>query len=155
MRIGLGYDVHPFQEGRVLKLGGIVITDHIGLKGYSDADVCIHAVIDALLGAACKGDIGTHFPDTNPDYKNADSAILLKEVLKILGKNNYKVSNIDLNIHLETPRLEKYKIPIRNNIASLLGIEIDRVNIKAKTNEKLGFIGRGEGIAVSCIVLIE
>ncbi len=153
-RIGLGYDVHPFEVGRKLLLGGVEIPFSKGLKGHSDADVLLHSITDALLGAAGLGDIGTHFPDTDPKYKNADSAILLKESYQLIKGSGYKLSNLDATIVAEAPKILPHVLKIRKRISSILSCEIDQVSIKATTNEKMGFVGRSEGIAVHAVALI-
>ncbi|MEX0663078.1 MAG: 2-C-methyl-D-erythritol 2,4-cyclodiphosphate synthase [Balneolaceae bacterium] len=153
-RVGLGYDVHPFEENRKLMLGGIEIPFDKGLKGHSDADVLLHSITDALLGAAGLGDIGTHFPDIDPKYKNADSAILLKESYELVKNTGYELSNLDATIVAEAPKIMPHVTTIRKRISSIMDCDIDRVSIKATTNEKMGFVGRSEGIAVHAIVLI-
>ncbi len=153
-RIGLGYDVHPFVVGRKLMLGGVEIPFSKGLKGHSDADVLLHSITDALLGAGGLGDIGSHFPDTDPKFKNADSAILLKEAYALVTDAGYELSNIDATVVAEAPKIMPYVVKIRERISSLLGCETDRVSIKATTNEKMGFVGRSEGIAVHAVALI-
>ena len=154
MRIGQGYDVHRLVEGRDLILGGVNIPHSLGLLGHSDADVLIHAIMDALLGAAALGDIGLHFPDTDEKYKGADSRMLLKEVGRILTKNGYAINNIDATIIAEAPKLRPYIDTMRKNVAEDLEIAIDQVSVKATTEEKLGFTGRKEGIAAEAICLI-
>jgi 2-C-methyl-D-erythritol 2,4-cyclodiphosphate synthase len=153
-RIGTGYDIHQLVAGRPLKLGGVEIPFERGLKGHSDADAVAHAICDALLGAAALGDIGQHFPDNNPAYAGADSLRLLAEVRDLIIRAGYRISNIDVTVHAERPKLRNYIIPMRERLASTLGIEVDRVSIKAKTNEGLDSIGRGEAIAASAAVLI-
>lgn len=155
MRIGHGYDVHKLFEGRKLILGGIEIPFEKGLLGHSDADVLLHAISDALLGAAAMGDIGLHFPDTDEKYKGADSMVLLKEVISIIEKKGYTVSNIDATILCQRPKLRPYIELMRKNIAENCGFDIDLVSIKATTEEGLGFTGSGEGIAVHAVCLIE
>ncbi len=154
-RVGLGFDVHKFAKNRKLILGGIEIPFELGLSGHSDADVVIHAIIDSLLGASGNGDIGEHFPDNDVKYKNISSIILLKNIYEKYIKNIYKISNIDITIICEKPKLKDFKLLIKENIAKLLNINISQVNIKATTTEKLGFTGRGEGIAAYSIVLLE
>ena len=151
-RIGEGYDVHKLVEGRDLILGGVKVPYEKGLLGHSDADVLLHAVMDAMLGACALGDIGKHFPDTDPKYKGANSLELLKEVRKICKAN---ICNIDASIICEKPKLSPYIDEMRKNIADALSIDISRVSIKATTEEGLGFTGSGEGIAARAIVLIE
>ncbi len=155
MRIGIGYDVHSLQTGRKLVLGGVHIPFDRGLLGHSDADVLLHAICDALLGAAALGDIGQHFPDTDPAYKNIESLLLLSQVNLRLAEAGYRVKNIDSTIIAQEPRLSPYLEAMKNNIASELGISPTRVNVKATTSEKLGFEGRGEGISAQAIALID
>ncbi|MFU8812878.1 MAG: 2-C-methyl-D-erythritol 2,4-cyclodiphosphate synthase [Balneolaceae bacterium] len=155
MRIGIGYDVHPFQADRPLYLGGVLIPEAAGLKGHSDADVLLHAIIDALLGAAALGDIGSHFPDTDPAYKNADSKKLLQEVVQLLREKQFTIGNVDVTVVAEKPRLSDYKETIRLSVAQLLECSSDAVSIKATTSEKMGFVGRAEGIAVHAVALIR
>lgn len=155
MRIGIGYDVHRLIEGRKLILGGVAIPFEKGLLGHSDADVLVHAINDALLGAAALGDIGTHFPDTDIKYKDISSILLLKEVKKILSEAGYKVVNIDSVICAERPKLSPYINEMRENIAAALTIDKNRVSIKVTTTEKLGFEGREEGISSQAVCLIE
>lgn len=155
MRIGMGYDVHKLVEGRDLILGGVNIPWEKGLLGHSDADVLIHAVMDALLGAAALGDIGKHFPDTDPAYKGISSILLLKHVSELLKKNGYCVGNIDATIIAQKPKMAPHIAQMRQNMAEVLGIPESRLNIKATTEEGLGFTGRGEGIASQAICLLE
>ena len=150
-RIGHGYDVHKLVENRKLILGGVDIPYEKGLLGHSDADALLHAISDALLGAAALGDIGKHFPDTDIAYKNADSLILLSKVGEILKSAGYKPSNIDSTVIAQAPKLAPHIENMRKNIASALDIEIDAVSVKATTEEHLGFSGRGEGIACDCV----
>ncbi len=152
IRIGHGYDVHRFAENRKLILGGVEIEYEMGLLGHSDADVLCHAVSDALLGALALGDIGKHFPDTDPRYKGADSIELLKHCVSLLGE--YKVSNIDATVIAQRPKLFPHIDSMRRNLADAMGIDISRVSIKATTEEKLGFTGRLEGISAHCVALI-
>lgn len=154
-RIGIGYDVHPLVTGRKLILGGVEIPFNKGLDGWSDADVLIHAIMDALLGAAALGDIGTHFPPGNPEYKNISSLVLLAKVKKLLDENHWRIGNVDVMILAEEPKLKEYMEAMNRNIASALGLSPSDVSIKAGTNEKMGFVGRGEGIAVEAIALLE
>lgn len=154
-RIGHGYDVHKLTEGRKLILGGVDIPHTVGLLGHSDADVLVHAIMDALLGAAALGDIGKHFPDTDEAYKGADSLKLLKRVAEILKENGYIVSNIDSTIIAQKPKLLPHIETMRENIATTLCIEKNAVNIKATTTEKLGFEGRCEGISSHAVCIIE
>ncbi len=154
MRIGQGFDVHAFAENRKLILGGIEVPYHLGLAGHSDADVLIHAICDALLGAAGLGDIGHHFPDSDPQYAGIDSTKLLLEVMKSLAENNLKVGNLDATVIAQKPKLAAHIPAMRRRLAGLLGIEPSLCNIKATTTEKLGFTGRGEGIAAQAVVLL-
>lgn len=155
MRIGHGYDVHRFAQNRKLILGGVEIPYELGLLGHSDADVLLHAVSDALLGAAALGDIGRHFPDTDDRYEGADSLMLLKEVCNILKKNNYRVVNIDSTVIAQKPKLMAHIPEMRQNIADACGLDISCVSVKATTEEKLGFTGRLEGISAHAVCLIE
>lgn len=155
IRIGHGYDVHRLVEDRKLILGGVDIPYEKGLLGHSDADVLLHAIADALLGAAALGDIGKHFPDTDEKYKGADSLVLLGEVVKLLGEKGYKVGNIDATVIAQKPKLMTYIPKMRENIAETLGVDIDFVNVKATTEEKLGFTGSGEGISAHAVCVIE
>ncbi len=152
--IGHGFDVHPFKENRKLILGGVTIEHELGLDGHSDADVAIHALIDAILGALGEGDIGRHFPDNNPDYKNISSRKLLKKVSGMMKNSGYSISNADITIHAEAPKLADYMDEMRGNIADDLNCPDNRINIKATTWEKLGFVGRGEGIAADAVVML-
>ena len=154
MRIGHGYDVHRLVEGRDLILGGVKIPYEKGLLGHSDADVLLHAVSDALLGAAGLGDIGRHFPDTDPQYKGADSLELLRQVYRKISEKGYRVGNIDVTMIAQRPKLKDYIPQMQANIAAAVGTEPDRVNVKATTEEKLGFTGAGQGIAVHAVALI-
>lgn len=154
-RVGLGFDTHPFEEGRDLILGGVKIEHHQGLKGHSDADVLCHAITDALLGALALGDIGTHFPDDDPAYKNADSIELLKKVNSLIQKKGYSIVNIDSVVIAEKPKLMPYIRRIQVKIADSLGLGHDQVSVKATTSEKMGYIGREEGINSQAIVLIQ
>ena len=154
IRTGHGYDVHRFAENRRLILGGVEIPYNMGLLGHSDADVLIHAVCDSLLGAAALGDIGKHFPDTDGSFKNIDSRILLRNVVKLIGEKGYAVSNIDATVVLQSPKLASFINQMRVNIADDCGVEADRVNVKATTEEKLGFTGNGEGAAAHAVCLI-
>ena len=155
MRIGHGYDVHRLVEGRELILGGVKIPYEKGLLGHSDADVLLHAVSDALLGAAGLGDIGRHFPDTDPKYKGADSLKLLAQVGEKLRAAGYGVGNIDVTMIAQRPKLKDYIPQMEENIASALGISAAQVNVKATTEEKLGFTGTGEGMSCHAVCLIE
>lgn len=155
MRIGFGYDVHRFAENRDLWIGGIKIPHSKGLLGHSDADVLIHAICDALLGAAALGDIGKHFPDTDPNYKGIDSKILLTETARLITKAGYKIMNIDSTIALQAPKIAPYIEQMRITLSSLLEIETGQVSVKATTTEKLGFEGREEGVSAYAVVLLE
>ena len=155
MRIGMGYDVHRLVEGRDLIMGGVKIPYEKGLLGHSDADVLLHAIMDSLLGAAALGDIGKHFPDTDPKYKGADSMALLREVGNMLTSEGFHVENIDATIIAQAPKMRPHIDTMRQNIADALGIEITRVNIKATTEEGLGFTGTGEGISSQSICLLS
>lgn len=155
MRIGQGYDVHRLTEGRKLILGGVEIPYEKGLLGHSDADVLIHAVMDALLGAAALGDIGQHFPDTDPAYKGISSVKLLTHVMELLRQHHFAVGNVDAVIIAQKPKMAPHIPQMRKNLAQAMGVEEDRINIKATTEEGLGFTGRGEGIASQAICLLE
>jgi len=155
LRIGTGYDVHRLVAGRRLVLGGVDIPHSLGLLGHSDADVLIHAICDALLGAAALGDIGQHFPDTSAKYKDIDSLILLQMVNKLLQDHGFKVINIDSTIVAERPKLAPYIAVMTANIARIMSIKPDQVSVKATTTEGLGFEGREEGISTQAVVLIE
>ncbi|MBE6299917.1 MAG: 2-C-methyl-D-erythritol 2,4-cyclodiphosphate synthase [Bacteroidales bacterium] len=155
IRVGLGYDVHRLVEGRELWLGGVKIDHTFGLDGHSDADVAIHALCDAILGAAAMRDIGYHFPSSDNKYKNIDSKLLLKDVVKIVKEKGYKVGNIDITICAERPKINPHIPAMINTLAPILEIEEDEVSIKATTTEKLGFVGKEEGIAAHAVVLIE
>lgn len=155
MRIGHGYDVHRLVEGRDLILGGVKIGYEKGLLGHSDADVLLHAVSDALLGAAGLGDIGRHFPDTDPKYKGADSLELLRQVYRKISEKGYRVGNIDVTMIAQRPKLKDYIPQMQANIAAAVGTAPDRVNVKATTEEKLGFTGTGEGMACHAVCLLE
>ena len=154
MRIGMGYDVHKLVEGRDLIVGGVKIPHEKGLLGHSDADVLLHAISDALLGAAALGDIGKHFPDTDPKYKGADSLVLLQEVGKLLENECYIIENIDATIIAQAPKMRPHIDTMRQNIANALSIDISQVNVKATTEEGLGFTGSGEGISSQAICLL-
>jgi 2-C-methyl-D-erythritol 2,4-cyclodiphosphate synthase len=155
MRIGQGFDVHALVEGRPLVVGGVRIPYEKGLAGHSDADVLLHAICDALLGAAALGDIGGHFPDTDPAYAGADSRDLLRSVARLLARDGYRVMNIDSTIIAQAPKMAPYFPEMAANISADLGVRISQVNIKAKTTEHLGFAGRGEGIAAQAVALID
>ncbi len=155
MRIGHGYDVHRLVEGRDLILGGVKIPHTLGLLGHSDADVLLHAVSDALLGAAGLGDIGKHFPDTDPQYKGADSLKLLEIVGQKVADAGYRVSNIDVTMIAQAPKLRPHIEAMERNIANAVGIDVGRVNIKATTEERLGFTGSGEGMSCHAVCLLD
>jgi 2-C-methyl-D-erythritol 2,4-cyclodiphosphate synthase len=155
MRIGQGFDVHALVEGRKLIIGGVEIPHYKGLEGHSDADVLLHAVCDALLGAAALGDIGKHFPDTDERYRGADSRVLLRAVAAEVAKAGFKVVNVDATILAQAPRMAPHMAKMAANIAADLGVPAKDVNVKATTTEQLGFLGRGEGIAAQAIALLE
>ncbi len=155
LRIGHGYDVHKLVQGRKLIIGGVEISHETGLLGHSDADVLLHAISDALLGAAALGDIGCLFPDTDPEFEGADSLELLKRVVSALAENGYSVVNIDSTLIAQRPKMRPHIENMRENIASACGISVDCVSIKATTEEKLGFTGREEGISAHAVCLIE
>lgn len=155
MRIGYGYDSHVFEEGRKLFLGGVYFEGEIGLKGHSDADVLLHAVIDSLLGAAALGDIGSHFPDTDAKWKGADSAKLLAAVVEEIEEAGYKLGNLDATVICERPKLRPKVEAIRARLAELLKVDISRVSVKGKTNEKMDDVGAGKGIVAHAVSLLE
>ena len=155
MRVGQGFDVHALVTGRKLVVGGVTIPFEKGLAGFSDADVLIHAICDALLGAAALGDIGRHFPDTDPRYKGADSRTLLREVAVKVRTAQFSIANVDATIIAEGPRMAPHIGAMIANLAADLGVSADRINIKAKTAERLGALGRGEGIAAEAVALLE
>jgi 2-C-methyl-D-erythritol 2,4-cyclodiphosphate synthase len=155
MRIGQGFDAHAFVAGRKLVIGGVEIAHDKGLAGHSDADVLLHAICDALLGAAALGDIGWHYPDTDPHYAGADSRTLLKETGRKVGAQGYRIVNIDATIIAQAPRMAPHVARMIGNIAADLGLKPAAVSVKATTTERLGFAGRGEGIAAQAVVLIE
>lgn len=154
VRIGIGYDVHPFVKDRPLMLGGVKIPYHLGLGGHSDADVLLHAICDALLGAAGLGDIGRHFPDTDPKYKGISSMVLLQKVLEMINQAGYAVGNIDVTVVAQKPRVAPYRDQMVRTIAQATGLKSSQLNVKATTTEGLGFTGREEGIAVYAVCLI-
>jgi 2-C-methyl-D-erythritol 2,4-cyclodiphosphate synthase len=154
VRIGQGYDIHRLVKGRKLILAGVEIPFEKGLDGHSDADVAAHAIIDSLLGAASMGDIGSHFPDTDPRYKDADSMRLLKTVAEMISKKGFSIGNVDVTIITELPKLSGYNADMAKNIADVLRIDPTEVSVKAATNEKLGAVGRGEGIAALAVSLL-
>ncbi|MDR2806103.1 MAG: 2-C-methyl-D-erythritol 2,4-cyclodiphosphate synthase [Dysgonamonadaceae bacterium] len=155
LRIGFGYDVHPFAAGRELWLGGVRIEHEKGLKGHSDADVLIHALCDALLGAANLRDIGYHFPDTAAEYKNIDSKILLAQTMDLIREKKYELGNLDVTICAEKPKLNPHIPSMQSTLASVMQVDPEDISIKATTSEKMGFVGREEGIAVFATVLIR
>jgi ygbB family len=155
LRIGIGYDVHKLVENRKLIIGGVNIPYVKGLLGHSDADVLIHAIMDSILGALALKDIGYHFPDSDNEYKNIDSKILLKRVFKIMKENNFKIGNIDSVIACEKPKLAPYIDSMRKVIADILNTDVENISIKATTTEKMGFVGREEGISAEVICLLE
>ncbi|HNR56159.1 MAG TPA: 2-C-methyl-D-erythritol 2,4-cyclodiphosphate synthase [Flavobacteriales bacterium] len=154
-RVGFGFDVHQLVEGREFWLGGVLVPHHVGALGHSDADVLLHALCDALLGAAGLGDIGRHFPDTDDRWKGADSKLLLKQVVRLLGEKGWQVGNVDCTLILEKPRIMLHVPAMRAIIAPILGVAEDAVSIKATTNEKLGYVGRQEGVAAHAVALIQ
>ncbi|MGE5855129.1 MAG: 2-C-methyl-D-erythritol 2,4-cyclodiphosphate synthase [Syntrophaceae bacterium] len=154
MRIGFGYDSHRFAEGRRLIIGGVEVNYEKGLLGHYDADALIHAIVDAIIGALGEGDIGKHFPDTDPHLKGISSLVILKRVADLAVQRGYYVNNVDSTVILEKPRLSPSVEEMRRNIAKVLGTDYSRINVKAKTNEKMGFIGRGEGIAAFAVVTL-
>ena len=154
MRIGTGYDVHKLAEGRRLIIGGVDIPYEKGLLGHSDADVLVHAIMDALLGAAALGDIGKHFPDTDEKYKGADSLMLMREVRRILEENGFGIVNVDSTIIAQAPKMKPHIEQMRQNIADALQVDVSSVSVKATTEERLGFTGRGEGISAQAVCLI-
>lgn len=155
MRIGHGYDVHKLVEGRDLIVGGVHIPYEKGLLGHSDADVLLHAVSDALLGAAAMGDIGGMFPDNDPEYLGADSLVLLRQVFQRLRDNGYSVINVDCTVIAQKPKMKPYIPEMRMNIAAALSTDVENISVKATTEEKMGFTGRGEGISAHCVCLID
>ena len=154
MRVGIGYDIHAFDPSRTLLLGGVKIKGAWGLKGHSDADVLLHAVGDALLGAAALGDLGEHFPDSDPQWKDVPSAVLLAEILVKVSARGWKPVNLDVNVIAERPRLGPYKEAIRVRLAGLLGLPLEAVSVKARTNEGLDAVGKGQAIAAQAVVLL-
>jgi 2-C-methyl-D-erythritol 2,4-cyclodiphosphate synthase len=155
MRIGEGYDAHRFEAGQKLVLGGVVIPHDRGLAAHSDGDAVIHALCDALLGAAALGDIGAHFPDTDAKFRGIDSRVLLRRVAELLLQKGYKISNVDITVLAQAPKLAPFIAAMRANLAADLKLSVDAVSIKATTTEKMGFIGREEGIAAHAVALIE
>lgn len=155
MRIGIGHDAHRLTENRPLILGGVLIPYELGLQGVSDADVLVHAIIDALFGAACMGDIGTHFPPSDEKYKGIDSMILLSETVKLLGENGFEIENIDSTIVAQKPKMASYIPLMREKIAQVCGVDISKISVKATTTEKMGYEGRGEGISAMAVCLLN
>jgi 2-C-methyl-D-erythritol 2,4-cyclodiphosphate synthase len=155
MRAGIGYDIHPLEPGRLLVLGGVRIEHDAGLAGHSDGDVLAHAVIDALLGAAALGDIGTHFPSSDPQYKDASSLDLLRRAVAKVSAAGYRLANLDATVIAEAPRLASHVDAMRSGLAGALGIDVSRVSVKATTADRLGALGRGEGIAALAIALLD
>ncbi|RMH70844.1 MAG: 2-C-methyl-D-erythritol 2,4-cyclodiphosphate synthase [Gemmatimonadetes bacterium] len=155
IRIGFGYDVHAFASERPLILGGCTIPHSHGLQGHSDADVLLHAICDALFGALALGDIGTHFPDTDPQYKGIDSGLLLQKCYRIVREHGYQLGNVDVTVAAQTPKLAPYIPHIRENVARLMEVSTSQISVKATTTEKLGFVGEKKGIAAYAVVLIQ
>ena len=155
MRIGYGYDVHRLKEGRPCILCGVAIPSSFGPDGYSDADVAVHALMDALLGAAALGDIGAHFPDNAAKWKDADSLLLLKHVYELVLKQGYTLANADITIALERPKLLGHILKMRETVAAAISVDVDKISVKATTEEGMGYIGSGEGVSASAVVLIE
>ena len=155
MRVGIGYDIHAFDAARPLVLGGVKVPGSWGLKGHSDADVLLHAIADAMLGAAGLGDLGDHFPDTDPEWKDVPSAVIVAEVLTKVRAKGWVPGNVDATVITERPKLAPYRKTIQERVAALLGLEAADVNVKATTNEALGTIGRGEGMAAMAVVLLQ
>lgn len=153
-RTGIGFDVHAFSEGRKLIIGGIEIPFEKGLEGHSDADVLLHAICDAMLGALALGDIGIHFPNTDAKWKDADSTMLLKHVMSLVDEKGYELGNLDCVLAMEKPKLSPYLVQITTKLSSILRVDVDQISIKATTTEKLGFIGRTEGVASFATVLL-
>lgn len=155
MRIGSGVDFHQLVEGRDLWIGGVKIPHHKGALGHSDADVLLHAICDALLGAACLGDIGTHFPDTSNDFKNIDSKILLAKSMELIKAEGYELINIDATLCLESPKIKPYVTAMQETISNICGVSLKDISIKATTTEKMGFVGREEGLVAYATVLLK
>ena len=155
LRVGVGYDSHKFAEGRKLILGGVQIPHTLGLAGHSDADAISHAITDAILGAAALGDIGTHFPPSRAEWKDADSLMMLAFATKLVGEQGYTVNNVDVTVVCEEPKIGPHVAAIRDKLAGALGIAVSDISVKGKTNEGMGWIGRGEGIAAIAVALIE
>jgi 2-C-methyl-D-erythritol 2,4-cyclodiphosphate synthase len=155
MRVGTGYDSHRFQEGRELILGGVHIPDHAGLSGHSDGDAIAHAVIDAVLGAAAAGNVGSHFPPDDDEWKDADSMELLRRAVHVLESRNYQVVNVDVTVVCESPKIGPYADAMRSRLGEILRVGSSAVSVKGKSNEGMGWIGRGEGLAVHAVALID
>ncbi|MFT5183132.1 MAG: 2-C-methyl-D-erythritol 2,4-cyclodiphosphate synthase [Flavobacteriales bacterium] len=155
IRVGFGFDVHQLKAEYDLWLGGVKVPHELGAVGHSDADVLLHVICDALLGATNKRDIGYHFPDTDPSYKGADSKILLRDVVKLLSDDGWKIGNIDTTICAQRPKLSPHVESMKQSIAQVCGIDVDRVSVKATTTEKLGYVGREEGISAYAVVLVQ
>jgi 2-C-methyl-D-erythritol 2,4-cyclodiphosphate synthase len=153
--MGIGYDVHPLTEGRLLILGGITIPYHLGLAGHSDADCLVHAICDALLGGISAGDIGRHFPNSDSQFKDVKSLLLLQKVVEMVAEKGFKITNIDATIVAQAPQLAPYLPQMEDQIAATVGVEKERINVKATSTEGLGFAGRGEGIAAYAVALVE
>jgi 2-C-methyl-D-erythritol 2,4-cyclodiphosphate synthase len=153
-RVGMGYDVHRLVEGRPLILGGVTVPFERGLEGHSDADVLLHVIIDALLGAACLGDIGTHFPSSNPTLEGISSGAMLRQTLELVMQAGWRIENIDATVVAQRPRLSPYVPHMRASIADILGIDLDRVSVKGKTTDGLGFAGTGDGMAAYCVAML-
>lgn len=154
-RIGQGFDIHKLTKGRKLILGGIEIPFEKGLLGHSDADCLIHAIIDSIFGALALGDIGSHFPDTDMKYKDADSQILLKEAIKIMEEKDYNLINLDTTVKIQAPKMRPYIDSIRENIAKIFGVDIDKISVKAKTMEGMGIVGEGDAVICDAVILIK
>lgn len=155
IRIGQGWDVHRIAPGRPLILGGVTVPSEFGLEGHSDADVLAHAITDAILGALAVGDIGMHFPDTDPRWKGADSLQFLQHALKLAGDAGYRLGNVDSTVILERPKLKDYRLPIREKLAQILRIDLDRISVKFKTAEKVGPVGEGRSAEAQAVVILE
>lgn len=155
IRVGMGFDIHRFEEGRDLYLGGVKIDHPVGLKGHSDADVLLHAIIDALLGAAGLGDIGSLYPDTDPSIKGIRSTVMLEKVMEMLAEKGWRVGNLDAVVVCEKPKIVKWKEKIVDSLSALLSIPTDAISVKGKTAEKMGFVGREEGMVAQAVVLLE
>ncbi len=153
--IGLGYDVHRLAEGESLVLGGIQIPSEAGTVAHSDGDVILHALVDALLGALALGDIGEHFPDTDPKWKDAASSVFVEHAVKLVNENGFRVINVDVTLVLQSPKILDYKLQMRTAIAGMTGLPLNRVSVKATTSEKIGFAGRGEGVQAWCICEVQ